>query len=36
MPSETTDFIQGAPYALLFGLLSWAIIGAMLYGLITL
>ena len=26
--SEATDFVRGASYALLFGLLSWAIIGA--------
>jgi hypothetical protein len=34
MPSETTDFVQGASYALMFGLLSWATIGAAVYGLI--
>jgi hypothetical protein len=35
MPSETTDFIAGASYALLFGLLSWAIIGATVYRLLS-
>jgi hypothetical protein len=35
VPTETTDFIEGASCALLFGLLSWAVIGAMLYRLIS-
>ena len=35
MPSETTDFVEGASYALLLGLLCWAAIGAAVYGLIS-
>ena len=35
MPSETTDFVEGASYAVLLGLLCWAAIGAAVYGLIS-
>jgi len=35
MPSETTDFIEGASYAFLLGLLCWAAIGAPVYGLVS-
>ena len=33
MPLDTTGFVQGAFYALLFGLLSWAAFGGALSGL---
>jgi hypothetical protein len=33
--SETTDFVEGASYALLLGLLCRAAIGAAVYGLIS-
>jgi len=35
MSSETADFVEGASYALLLGLLCWAAIGAAVYGLIS-
>jgi hypothetical protein len=35
MPSETTDFVEGASYALMLGLLCWAAIGATAYGLMS-
>ena len=35
MPSETTDFVEGASYALLLGLLCWVAVGAAVYGLIS-
>jgi hypothetical protein len=35
MSSETTDFVEGASYALILGLLGWAAIGAAVYSLLS-
>ena len=34
MPAETSEFITGTLYAMLFGLIGWAAFGVGIYGLI--